>query len=918
MKRRLSDQGLGEPISPLIDIVANGMAAIFIILMIYMVIIPPVRPPAELAFLDLSAPVAISGQPYTHTIPAVGGEGIRVFEIGGGELPPGLEFDEKTGTIYGRVGPVGSTSTYSIDVSVNDDKQHRTERRVELKVTPAIVPNTQRERPLQLSRRQSELSSAIVGVPYEEVIGLTGWADSVEWSIDGPTPTGIELVDGRLQGTPVLPGTYAFTIRVELGSGSFEYGGVRYEWDGETDAIEYSMVVYPKPSSTLRLPLARAGEEYMGGLLFEGATDMATVGWRGVIPGLTPGSNGAVLVGVPTSAGTHEFSYDVSVEGSEVVQGHGILEVLPPRPPPSLAGGRFEGTVGNNVSWPLSYQGLVEPVEIEARGEFPEGLELVNNTVLGEIRTTGAYAVELVARDARGAEVNSRVTLDLRHPLGALRLELPERFEVSVGHVVAIPIAASAGTGHYEWIATGLPTGMTLANGTLRGKIEKRGTWRVGVAVEDQLSEERASGEVSIVAIHRDETKPQIRSPESIVAVMDHPFTITPRVSGGVGNTRVEIEPVPDEVPCKGLRVAQGAITGTPKSPGSCRYELVAKDSVGQQDGPRALEIRVVSSDPMPPEIKDCALPTATIGEPYTQRIAAQGGTGRHTWTLVGDLPEGLSFEDGSLMGVPSTELEPGSSALEFSVEDASGRRSDACNATLELLARRDKCSSGKSPLGETSQALDPPQDTVPPQAEPKILVDRKVVAIHGKPLLRQFFAVGLVGPTTWTVRGLPEGVTLDPERGVIGGMAKLPGVYELSVVVRDEAGRSAEANVVLDVLQSEFTWPIQAIGALGFAIGALLVWIIRRSRPSSAPGPTDGLSQSQKQSERPQLPVVRSDEPAKRGLTIEVDQEADDADVARLVSALNEAFSSDPDGALQALRDRLSTRIPSSPEKDT
>lgn len=48
MGRKLLDDQMSEPISPLIDVVVNALAAIFIILMIYMVVVQP-RQPFKLA-----------------------------------------------------------------------------------------------------------------------------------------------------------------------------------------------------------------------------------------------------------------------------------------------------------------------------------------------------------------------------------------------------------------------------------------------------------------------------------------------------------------------------------------------------------------------------------------------------------------------------------------------------------------------------------------------------------------------------------------------------------------------------------------------------------------------------------------------------------------------------------------------------
>jgi hypothetical protein len=68
-------------------------------------------------------------------------------------------------------------------------------------------------------------------------------------------------------------------------------------------------------------------------------------------------------------------------------------------------------------------------------------------------------------------------------------------------------------------------------------------------------------------------------------------------------------------------------------------------------------------------------LPEAIAGRPYELALAADGGAGHLTWTLVGELPKGLAFipEQGLIRGVP-LEGTPEPVALTIAVGDGRSR----------------------------------------------------------------------------------------------------------------------------------------------------------------------------------------------------------------------------------------------------
>jgi len=81
-----SDTGM---VSPLVDIVFNLMATMFVFLMIYMLIAIPTRT-VPIQFSQLQLPPATVGVPYTSSVPVFGGVGPYAFGIGDLERPRAL------------------------------------------------------------------------------------------------------------------------------------------------------------------------------------------------------------------------------------------------------------------------------------------------------------------------------------------------------------------------------------------------------------------------------------------------------------------------------------------------------------------------------------------------------------------------------------------------------------------------------------------------------------------------------------------------------------------------------------------------------------------------------------------------------------------------------------------------------------
>src|SRR4029078_13584825 len=158
------------------------------------------------------------------------------------------------------------------------------------------------------------------------------------------------------------------------------------------------------------------------------------------------------------------------------------------------------------------------------------------------------------------------------------------------------------------------------------------------------------------------------------------------------------------------------------------------------------------------------SLPEGQINQPYSASVGGSGGAPPYFWSVTPALPAGLSFntQSGAITGTPGTE---GTSSHTFTLADSS-IPTQTGEQSLSLTI--------KPPLSITTTSL--------PAGN--------IGAIYGQPVE----TVGGFGPPTFIITSgtLPQGLSLDPTTGVIGGTATAPGNSSFTVRVADTRGQQA------------------------------------------------------------------------------------------------------------------------------
>lgn len=168
-------------------------------------------------------------------------------------------------------------------------------------------------------------------------------------------------------------------------------------------------------------------------------------------------------------------------------------------------------------------------------------------------------------------------------------------------------------------------------------------------------------------------------------------------------------------------------------------------------------------------------LPTARQGEAYSAKLQASGGDGTYTWSVEGDLPEGIGMTPrGLFFGTPRSV-----ERRSFTVAVTSAEATISRELTIDV------------------------RDATEPLA---ILTDRLPPAVLGQEYSVALLAVGGAADAeaaTWQATSLPAGFSL-AEDGTLQGIASEVGTHEFEVEATrgDETDRRTLTLTVADRLQ--------------------------------------------------------------------------------------------------------------------
>jgi hypothetical protein len=421
-----------------------------------------------------------------------------------------------------------------------------------------------------------------------------------------------------------------------------------------------------------------------------------------------------------------------------------------------FSGSLPQGTVGIPYSTTLLASGGSLPYTWSlANGTLPPGLSLssVNSfgTIAGTPTVAGTFVITLRVTDALQAQALRSVSIAII-PQPQLSITTQNLPAATVGQNYSQTLTAANGTAPYQWVAgQGVPPGLSLsASGILSGTPTTFGTYNFQVQVADAAQHNAAAG-LSITV-----------NPAPLVIT-----TVPPLFSGIVGvayaqsftasggRTPYTWSILSGSVPGLSLDPASGALQGTPQTVGTFSLTIQVTDTVGVKT---SQTFSLVVNQPSLTLISSGQLPAGGVGVAYNQKIPAtvSGGTPPYTWSVVGAPVPGLDF-DAVNIALSGTPTVAGAFSVTVQVRDSAGQTSSR-----------------------------PFSLTIAPAALTITTARQLPDSTFNAPFSQQLEASGGVPPYNWLANGLPAGLSIDPNTGIISGASNAAGSFSFAITVSD------------------------------------------------------------------------------------------------------------------------------------
>jgi hypothetical protein len=327
---------------------------------------------------------------------------------------------------------------------------------------------------------------------------------------------------------------------------------------------------------------------------------------------------------------------------------------------------------GTPYSWSLAF------------GALPPGLGLSSAGVISGMPTiTGTWTFTVRVRDVFSQTAMKAFSITVQLPPPSITTDSP----LPTGTATIFysqTLAATGGAPPYTWlvISGSLPAGLTLSStGVISGTPSAAGTSDFTVQVTDSVL--RTGTKAFSITINPPPLLITTTSPLP-AATVGIAYSQTLSASGGTPPYSWSI--MSGALPAGLTFSAAGVISGSPTAVGTANFIARVADS-GSQTASKSFSITI---NPPPLLITTTSpLPVATVGTPYSQTLAATGGTPPYSWSVLsGPLPAGLTLSAaGVISGSPTTA---GTSNITVQVADSGSQTaSKSLSRSIERKQRR-------------------------------------------------------------------------------------------------------------------------------------------------------------------------------------------------------------------------------------
>jgi hypothetical protein len=798
---------------------------------------------ADPVITTTSLPNAPVGSAYTPALAATGGTAPLVWSLLSGTLPPGAPAVSFNGSGQFSGIPNGSNGLYSFTVKVTDADGKFATQNLSISVTGGTVTA------LSITTT-SPLPTGDQGVAYSYSLSATGGTPPYSWVVNGAPalPAGLSLSgSGQISGTPSAAAA-ATSVNFKVTDSAAV---------PQTATMALSITINsPVTFTTPSLLAADQTYAYNQSVAAAGGSGTFTFAvTSGTLPaGLSLNGATGAITGTPTGLGTSNFS----ITASDTLGGTASKALsIVVNPPVSVTTAVLPAWTINKAGYSatLAASGGSGTYTWTFTGTLPTGLGLSPAGVLsGTPTVANTFGFTVTAKDSLNNQASAVVSVLINPAISVTTLVAPPWTQTSPGYTYTL--AATGGTGALTWSGTP-PAGLSLSPaGVLSGTPTAAVGTPTFVATATDTVGATGSGTVSITinAVPSITDASPLPNGDPNVA---YSKTLTP--SGGTGalTWSISVPALPGGTFALGS--STGTIAGTTAASGTSNFTVKVQDATGAF-GTKAFVLTINPAI----TVTTASLPTAEQGVLYAgATLAANGGSGTYTWG-ISSLPAGMVFNTltGAFTGTPT--VAPGTTPITFTATDALG--GVGTSSALNFVVKSPVTVTGSTPAWTTGQpytatvtaslglapyvwtavAGTPAGITTTPGATTYALggtptatgtfplnfkvtdslggtftlgtslVINPVVGISGSVptawnRLTPFPSTTLTAtpgtsPFTWTVSGLPAGLSTLPVSGgtgatlVISGTPTTKGPNTLSVTITDFAGSTVNQTYPIQI----------------------------------------------------------------------------------------------------------------------
>ena len=417
---------------------------------------------------------------------------------------------------------------------------------------------------------------------------------------------------------------------------------------------------------------------------------------------------------------------------------------------------------------------------------LPTGLTL--NPSTGNIAGTPTAVVirntEFRLQDSTGQSVQKILSITVNiapTPLAILTNSLPNG---SINQPYAFSLSPTGGTTPYTWglkaSTPSLPSGLTLStNGVISGTptVTSNATHTFTLTDATALTIEEAL-QLSVRAIPLSITTASL--PQG-TANQNYSAPLL-AASGGTGAYTWGLAGGSPALPTGlALNPSTGAISGIPTGTSSLTYTFTVTDQTPPTAQTATKTLRLIIGA-APPTLtistpKGIFLPSGSVASPYSTSLAATGGTGAQTWSIIsGALPNGISLapSTGAITGTPQVGSN-GRTSLTVRVVD-SGSPQQSAQKTLSI--------------------------TISLPAAPSFTTTSLPAGTFNVAYNQTVFVTGGIGTLVWGVisGGLPPGLGLNTTNGNISGTPTSTASFQFTLRVTDSIPQHADQILTITI----------------------------------------------------------------------------------------------------------------------